>query len=504
MNHKRIPLWQEDRDRNNYPSLDKNEKAEVAVIGAGLTGITTAYLLASNGLDVILIDRGKIGSGTSGHTTAKITAQHGMIYSEFISHFGKEQAQLYFQSQMEALAKIEELIEKHHIDCHFEKQDAYLYTNDEKNKHKLEAEFEAYRTLDIDGEGLLEMPVNFPMSYALKMKDQAQFHPMAYMDALAKAFSELGGRIYENTPVYDIDSADHRVIRAVNQHTIVCDQVVIATHFPFYEGEAFYSGRMYPSRSYVAGFTSNGKYPGGMYLSVDQQTQSLRSIIHNEEEIWLFGGGEHKTGQYKHNEEPYRLLKDMASQHFDVKEWKYEWSAQDYTTLDKMPYIGRLNKNRQKIFLATGYRKWGMTNSMVAANLITDMIIQNDNPYIDLYRPSRFHPDPDLKQFISTNTNVAKEFIMGKIGNKNDHIDKLEINTAKKVKHHGQTIGIYKDTHEKIHAVDTTCTHLGCELNWNNTEKTWDCPCHGSRFHYKGDVIEGPAIKPLNKIDYLN
>ncbi|SER11503.1 Glycine/D-amino acid oxidase [Gracilibacillus ureilyticus] len=504
MEHLRIPLWQEGSVIEKFPTLNKNEKTEVTIIGAGLTGLTAAYLLATNGVNVVVVDRDRIGNGTSGHTTAKITAQHGMVYNEFISHFGMEQASMYFLSQMDAMDKIEEIIQKHEIKCQFEKQDAYLFTNNEQNQRKLEAEFESYRKLNIDGEGLLEIPVNFPIKYALKMRNQAQFHPMQYMKALVDVIIEHGGKIYENTSVYDIDSNDHRVVRAVNQQTIVCDQVIIATHFPFFEGEAFYSARMYPSRSYVTGFTSNSKYPGGMYLSVDQPARSLRTVQHNNQEIWLLGGENHKTGQYNENNTPYDNLKELAQTKFDVKERMYEWSAQDYTTLDKLPYIGRLNKNREEIFVATGYRKWGMTNSMVAANVITDMILQKDNPYIDLYRPTRFHADPDLKKFITMNTNVAKEYIMGKIGTKNDEIDQLKQNSAMKMKHHGQTIGLFKDSQNKIHAVDTTCTHLGCEVNWNDTEKSWDCPCHGSRFQYDGAVIEGPAIEPLNKIDFSN
>ncbi|MFC4404415.1 FAD-dependent oxidoreductase [Gracilibacillus xinjiangensis] len=504
MGVKRIPLWKENSKIKDFPQLKNNEKTDVVVVGAGLTGVTTAYLLATNGVKVILVDREEIGHGTTGHTTAKITAQHGMIYNEFISHFGKEQALLYFQSQVDAMTRMEKIIKDLAIECHFEKQDAYLFTNDEKNQRKLESEFEAYQTLDIDGEGLLELPINFPMKYALKMRDQAQFHPMYYLKALVDEIIKHGGKIYEKTPIYDIDSTDHRVVRALNQNTIVCDHVVIATHFPFYEGEALYSARMYPSRSYVAGFSSDVKYPGGMYLSVDNPTRSLRSIIHNEQEIWLLGGEDHKTGQYQNNTMPYSLLKDFGEANFSVKEWQYEWSAQDYITLDKLPYIGRLNKNRPEIFVATGYRKWGMTNSMVAANIISGLILQKDNPYIDLYRSNRFHADPDLKQFISTNTNVAKEFVTGKIVSEKQDMKQLKTNSATKVKHHGQTIGLFKDMQGKVHAVDTTCTHLGCEVNWNNTEKTWDCPCHGSRFEYNGDVVEGPAIEPLNKIDFSN
>jgi glycine/D-amino acid oxidase-like deaminating enzyme/nitrite reductase/ring-hydroxylating ferredoxin subunit len=495
-------IWYENVEIKSFDQLNKNEKATVCVVGAGITGITTAYLLAKHGVNVVVVERNQIGSATTGHTTAKITAQHDCIYHELISHFGKEQAFQYYKSQEEALTKMEAIISGHEMECHFEKQDAYLYTNEDKNQKKLEKEFEAYQQLNINGEGLLELPLEqIPIKYGLKMREQAQFHPILYIKELIEAIIHHGGRIYENTPVYDIDHADHRVVRAVNQHTVICDYVVIATQFPFYEGEAFYSARLQPKRSYVTAFTSNKSYPGGMYLEIDKPKRSLRTIRMDDKEIWLYGGESHKTGQYKNEDSPYEILKRDAKQTLNVDKWIYQWSAQDYETLDKLPYIGRLNKKHPEVFVASGYRKWGMTNSMVAASLITDLIMDHKNPYEELYRPTRFHADPDMKQFIANNSNVAKEFIKGKLEGNSNSIDHLTEKSATKIKHNGQTVGVYKDASKNVHAVDTTCTHLGCELNWNNSEKTWDCPCHGSRFSYEGNVIEGPAIKPLNKVD---
>ncbi|WP_240468643.1 FAD-dependent oxidoreductase [Gracilibacillus sp. YIM 98692] len=503
MEFQHVPLWQVDQILDEFPSLQENKKTEVTIVGAGITGITTAYLLAKKGVKVIVIDRDKVANGTTGNTTAKVTAQHGIIYDEFIQHFGEEKALQYYRSQIDAIELIQSLVQDHDIDCQLEEQDAILYTNNEKNRDKLEKEYKAYQKLGIKGEEMDRIPFSIPAKYALKMKQQAQFHPIYYLKTLVDEIKKNGGEIYQNTVATDIENGAHSIVRTINEQQVQCNivsnHVVIASHFPFYEGTAFYSARMYPSRSYIVSFTSEQEFPGGMYLDIDQPKRSLRTIKHNNQPIWLLAGEAHKTGQYKNSDTPYKILKDFAKKHLEPSQFHYEWSAQDYTTLDKIPYIGRLNKDRPEILVATGYRKWGMTNSTVAAKLLSDLILEKDNPYTALYQPTRFHADPDLKKFTSINTNVASKFIQGKLTT-NDRNKTLQRGSAIKKKQNGQNIGIYKDENDELHAVDTTCTHLGCELNWNDTEKSWDCPCHGSRFTYKGRVIEGPAIKDLDQI----
>ncbi|ENH97282.1 putative oxidoreductase ordL [Gracilibacillus halophilus YIM-C55.5] len=502
--NRHIPLWQSEQVIQEFPKLNEDKKTDVTIIGGGITGITTAFLLSQQGVRVVLIDRNRVANGTTGHTTAKVTAQHGMIYDEFIQHFGTEYARLYYESQKEAMRQIESIIESLQIDCQYEKQDAILYTNDEKQQKKLEKELTAYQQLDIKGNEVSELPFHIPASFALKMSNQAQFHPILYVKGMIDELARNDIEIYEQTEAVDIENSDHTIVRTNTQHTIVCDYVVQASHFPFYEGEAFYSARMYPSRSYLAAFSSKEMYPGGMYLSIDQPKKTLRTVTHNGKELWIVGGENHKTGQYKKQTSPYQLLQQFAENYLPVGNWEYQWSAQDYTTLDKMPYIGRLNKNRPEILIATGFRKWGMTNSTVAADLLSKMILDKESRYIDLYRPTRFQADPSLRKLITTNTNVATEYIRGKFAQERHTENEIKPGSALKTKQNGQVIGLYKDNEHKVHAIDTTCTHLGCEVNWNDTEKSWDCPCHGSRFTPEGKVIEGPAIKDLPKVPYNN
>ncbi|MGP4041261.1 FAD-dependent oxidoreductase [Gracilibacillus sp. D59] len=488
----------------SFDSLNESLETDVTIVGGGITGILSAYLLSKNGIRVVLLERGRLLHGTTGHTTAKVTAQHGLIYNELLEHFGLENTQKYYKSQVEAIQFIKEITEQYQIACQFDQQDAILYTNSDQNYKKLEDEAKAYQQLNISADLVKEIPFEIPHKVALSMYQQAQFHPTEFLKVIIDKIVENGGKIYENTTAVDIDYQNKVTLRTARDHNVLSDNIIVATQFPFYEGQAFYSTRMYPSRSYVLSLTSNQEYPGGMYLDVDQPKRSIRYVKHKNETVWLLGGESHKTGQYqKENTNPYRDLQSFGSQYLDVKDWYYQWSTQDYITLDKIPYIGSLNKRHPNVYVATGFRKWGMTNSVVAAHLLTDLIMNRDNPYKDLYQPQRFHADPDVKKFISFNSNVTKEFVTGKLGLNNEP-DQLDPETAIKKKHNGQIIGIYKDEHNQVHSVDTTCTHLGCECNWNQAEKSWDCPCHGSRFSYDGTIIEGPATKHLKKIDLEN
>ncbi|MGN8647002.1 FAD-dependent oxidoreductase [Gracilibacillus sp. HCP3S3_G5_1] len=496
-------IWLES-NLKSFDALTESIETDVTIVGGGITGILSAYLLSEQGMRVVLLERGRLLHGTTGHTTAKVTAQHGVLYNELLQHVGLENTQKYYQSQAEAIQFIRQITEQYKISCQFDQQDAILYTNDEQNKQKLEDEANAYQKLKISGELNDAIPFSIPHKSALIMYEQAQFHPTDFLKILVEKIEENGGTIFEDTTAVDIDYQNKVVVRTARNYNVLSDHVIVATQFPFYEGQAFYSTRMYPSRSYVLGLTSNHNYPGGMYLDIDQPKRSIRYVKHENETIWLLGGESHKTGQYnKENTNPYHDLQSFGAQYLDVKNWQYKWSTQDFITLDKIPYIGSLNKRHPNVYVATGFRKWGMTNSVVAAHLLSDLIMNRDNPYKELYQPQRFHADPDIKKFISYNSNVTKEFVKGKLTVNNEHKD-LKPETAIKRKHDGQIVGIYKDKQSRIHAVDTTCTHLGCECNWNQTEKSWDCPCHGSRFSYDGTIIEGPATKHLKKIDLNN
>ncbi|GAA0340567.1 FAD-dependent oxidoreductase [Bacillus carboniphilus] len=500
--HSPEPFWRESTELPSFPKLEENKYFDCIIVGGGITGITTAYLLSKEGIKVGLIEADKILNGTTGHTTAKITAQHDLIYDEFINHFGKEQAKAYYEVNTQALRFIEKTIEEHNIDCDFSKEDAYLYATTDQYAKKIEKEYKAYQQLGIPGELLQQLPFDLSIKAAVVMKEQAQFHPLKYLAKLASIIKENGVVIFENTVAVDIQKGAHPKVITRDGHEITSKYIVMASHFPFHDDKkSLFFSRMYADRSYVVSIKPEKDFPGGMYLSVDKPIRSIRYTPLNGEKLLIIGGEGHKTGQGIDTLTHYKALEQFASDVFGIKEMTNKWSAQDLYTLDKLPYIGPLAEDAPNIFVATGYKKWGMTTSTVAASLITDAIKEVQNPYAELFSPSRFYADPSIKKFLMTNGDVAKHLLKGKLEYVGRTLDDIENDEGAVVNINGQRTGVYKDTEGKVHMVDTTCTHMGCEVEWNHGERTWDCPCHGSRFSVDGGVIEGPAKKPLKRVD---
>jgi len=493
--------WLASTDIPNFPKLSEDIRVDVAIVGAGITGITTAYLLSKKGLNVAVVDAGRILHGTTGHTTAKITAQHDLIYSEFISHFGKEKTRLYYEANHNALQFIKQTVEEFNIDCQFTEEDAYVYTCADTYMQKIADEYKAYEELGIPGSYVEQTPLPFSTKAAIKMKNQAQFNPVPFLRYLANQVIRQGGKIYEQTTVVDVEKGNPAIITTSDGKKITCNHVVSSSHFPFNDPNGLYFARLHAERSYVLAVKTDKIYPGGMYLSAETPKRSLRSVMVNGEPMVIVGGEGHKTGQGICTFQYYEALQKFAEQTFGLKEIVYRWSAQDLYTLDKLPYIGQELSNTSNILVATGYRKWGMTTSVAAALLNTNLITREESPYQDLFSPSRFHMDPDIKTFVAQNANVAKHLIAGKLDISYKKAEELEHDEGAVIRVNGKRAGAYRDPQGALHLVDTTCTHMGCEVEWNEAERTWDCPCHGSRFSYQGEVIEGPAKKSLGKVE---
>ncbi|CAM4153986.1 (2Fe-2S)-binding protein [Bacillus manliponensis] len=494
--------WTEAIQLPDYPRLAEDIKVDVVIVGGGITGITTAYLLVNEGFKVAILEANKLLNGTTGHTSAKVTAQHDLIYDELIQYAGISSARLYYEVNIDALKWMQETITKQHIDCEFITQDAYIYATTEESARKLEKEAKAYEELCIDGKLVNTIPFPIEIKNALVMKNQAQFHPTKYLSHLIQVITEKGGRIFENTTAVNIETGEQPIVLTREGSRVTGNYVLSCSHFPFYEGAGLYSTRMHAERSYVIAAKTKENYPGGMYISADEPKRSLRSATINGEEMVLITGESHKTGQGEDTTKHYEALKMFGRQLLEIEHISYRWSAQDLITLDKIPYIGEITSNQNNVLIATGYRKWGMTNGTAAALLFRDIITGKQNKYRNLYKPSRFHMNPSLKNFLVENANVVNHLIKGKLGTAHQGISDLSNDEGAVVIIDGHKKGAYKDTQGKLHIVDTTCTHIGCEVAWNSGDRSWDCPCHGSRFSYTGEVIEGPAEKPLQKYDY--
>ncbi|WP_422122171.1 FAD-dependent oxidoreductase [Planococcus sp. X10-3] len=497
--------WRKFDDIGDYPQLQKNEATEIAVVGGGIAGIISAYLLAKAGKKVTLIDAGKLVDGVTGYTTAKISAQHDLLYASLIKISGEVEAKKYYEANLEGLEFIKNTAKELGIDCDFEHKDAFVYANTEAGAKKIEEEAEAYEQLGIAG-GLAKKEVELPFAVkeAIVMRNQAQFHPVKFLAGLVKEFERLGGTVYEKTRAMKILSKKNPVIQTENMSHLSCDKVIVATHYPFNDGDGMYFARLSVERSYVLAAKVKGEIPKHMYISTDMPSRSLRYTTDDSgERLLLIGGEDHGSGKHKGDTmENYEKLAEWGDEYFGVESIPYRWSAQDMTTLDKIPYIGTSTIGYENILVATGFHKWGMAHGAVAGMLLRDQILGNENRYASIYDPTRTKMKPvDMTSFVKDNASVAKELVKGKLKKPMKTPESLEKGEGASVKTAKGAAGGYRDQYGQVHLVDTTCTHLGCETKWNNAERSWDCPCHGSRFSYTGEVLEGPAVKPLKRIE---
>lgn len=490
-------FWMNSTQQTDYPVLKENIKADVAIIGGGITGISAAYLLSQHGVKVVILEADHILQGTTGHTTAKITSQHGLIYNKLKTQIGQELAEQYADANESAIRLFEKIAKENHIECNMVPQSAYIYTLKEGYIEQIKSEVEAASSLGIKASYLEEIPLPFPVKAAVRFDDQAQFHPRNFLLPLAEKLKTNDTQIFEQSRIVDIEENLNYVLTTNQGYKITADKVIIASHYPCYNKQDFYFSRIFTERSYVIAIKAKDKFPGGMYINAESPTRSLRNEVYNDSELILLGGEHHKTGQGEDTIKHYEALVDFALTNFTVEDIPFRWSTQDCMTVDGLPYVGHFTAGNPNMYIATGYGKWGMTNSLAAAMILKDLIISGKSPWQDVYNPSRKTLAASASTLISQNLNVAKNLIGGKFAPLPQEVD-IKPSEGKIIEVNGQRAGAYRDSQGKLHVVNTTCTHMGCELNWNSAETSWDCPCHGSRFTYEGDIIEGPAVHPLD------
>jgi len=423
-------LWKNTANIPPFPRLERNLQTDVLIIGGGLAGILCAYKLAQEGVDYVLVESSRICDKITGNSTAKVTYQHGLIYHRLIAQFGLERAKMYLEVNRAALEQYRVLSQR--IDCDFHAQDAYIYSS--SNPEKIRQEYDAYRQLGIPIEYVDDLPLPFPVSAGIRLRDQAQIHPTKLAAGLVKKLN-----IYENTPVQTYDG-QHVITPLAG---ITASHIIVATHFPMFNKHGAYFLKMYQHRSYVAAF--NGvKIPDGMYLDEAEDGLSFRSY----KDFLLLGGGSHRTGRQGGG---WAELRAFVQQYYPRAVEKYHWAAQDCMTLDGIPYIGEYSRGTPNLYVATGFNKWGFTSAMAAADILCDLIQGRHNSVAPVFSPLRSMLHPQL----------------------------------------------FKNVLESgIHLLTPTtprCPHMGCALKWNPQEHSWDCPCHGSRFTESGNMLDNPA-----------
>ena len=490
---------------SHFPALTEDIETEVAVVGGGIVGILTAYLAAKAGKSVVLIEGKELLRGATGHTTAKISAQHGLIYDDIIRTFDEEAARLYYEANMEGGRLIKEIAGDLDIDCGFEAKDAVVFANSPKAVKQIEKEARAYEQLDIDGRLAYgaDDDLPFPVEASLTMREQAEFHPVQFLTPLLEEIERLGGRIYEQTRAVKL-SKKGKVVHTEQGAELHCQKVVVASHYPFNDFDGFYVSKLAISRSYALAAKVEGPIPQAMYISADKPTRSLRSLTDAEgSQRLLIGGDSHAVGKSDTpTQSHYNNLEAFGKSWYGLKETDYHWSAQDMMTLDRVPYIGQMTASLPNVFVATGFNKWGMAAGALSAQLITDLITGKANRFEDLFDPTRSKmKSKDIQQFVKKNTAVAKDLVVTKTEQSDKTPNDLKRDEGGLVTVDGKKAGAYRDADGQLHIIKPTCTHLGCGVRWNNAERSWDCPCHGSRFSYDGKVLNGPALKPLDTLD---
>ncbi len=427
-------LWQNSASLPEFEALKKDIKTDVLIIGGGICGILCAYQLEKASIPYILVEGNTIASGITKNTTAKITSQHGLIYQKLFHSHGKEGAQKYLDINQQALAEYQKLCQE--IDCDFEIKDAFTYSLTDRSK--LEEEVRCLNSIGFDASFEEKTELPFSVRGAVRFKNQAQFHPLKFIAEITS-----GLNIFEHTLVRELTPTE-----AITNHgKIHADKIIVTTHFPFINKHGSYFLKLYQHRSYVSAYQNAAQFDG-MYVDEDKSGMSFR----NFNDFLLIGGGGHRTGK---DGCAWKEIDKFADKYYPDAQCDFQWATQDCISVDSVPYIGQYSKNTPNMFVATGFNKWGMTSSMVSAIILKDLVAEKKNEYSDVFSPQRSILTPQL------------------------------------------FINAFEATANLLTPTKKRCPHLGCALKWNKYEHSWDCPCHGSRFHEDGTLIDNPATGDL-------
>ena len=499
---KRSSVWVDTApDPPLHPRADGDVRADVAVIGGGIVGITTALLLAEAGASVVLLEAGRLAGGTSGNTTAKVTSQHGLIYDELRSRHGADTARRYGEANEAALAWIAARVARDAIDCDFRRQPAYAYVTSAERRERVEREAEAAVAAGLPATLVDETPLPFAVEAAVRFDDQAELHPRKYLFALAARLDAIpGARVFERSHAVEVGRHQGRQVAKGPGFRVLAERIVVATHYPFLDRSLAFA-RLHPARSYAIACRIAGDPPAGMHISGEQPTRSVRAVpTTSGEQLLLVGGEGHKTGTESDTELRYERLEAFAREHWDVRSVEHRWSAQDPSTLDKLPYVGRLLPQDAAVLMATGFAKWGITGGTAAALLLADLCLGRDAMWADLFDPNRLTLRQSAPTFVKENAQVATRLVGDRLHRPDPRpIENLRPGEGAIVAHDGERVAAARDDDGTLHAVSARCTHLGCLVRWNGAERSWDCPCHGSRFAPDGTVLEGPAVHRLER-----
>ncbi|MEU3726746.1 FAD-dependent oxidoreductase [Streptomyces sp. NPDC031705] len=499
--------WMQTAGFPDFAPLTAPTEVDTVVVGGGIAGISTAWELARAGRGVVLLEADRLASGVTGHTTGKLTALHTAVYDTLRSRHGEDAARLYAASQSAALRHVLTVAEGLGVDCGLERRPALTYCERPDGVEGLRAEAEAARAAGLDASFVTETGLPYPVAGAVRVENQAQFHPLAYLRALVDDLVAHGGRVYEGTRVTDVDGGDPCRVTTASGITVTARHVVVATHHPLFD-HGVLAARLTQHRDLVvAGPLPADRDPDGMYITEEGGKRSVRTApLGDGRRLLIVTGEAFAPGTGEDTEAGYERLLGWTERHFPGVTVTHRWAAQDNSSTDTLPLIGALPTAGGNVYVATGFAGWGMTGGVLAGQLIASLVAGTGERWEGLYDPGRFGPAVrSAPALLKAQWETGKHFVKDRLDTWGEGtggpVDELRPGGGTVVRVGGKPCAVHRDDRGGLHAVSAVCTHMGCLVAFNNAERTWECPCHGSRFDVDGAVLQGPALEPLERRD---
>ena len=491
-------IWIDTTEAQTFPALSADLHVDVAIVGGGIVGVMAGRFLKDMGKTVAIVEARRVVEGVTGHTTAKVTSLHTLIYDELIGKFGDDRARLYADSNQAAIGIIRQICEQDSVDCDLTETSAYTYTVNEDYVPKIEKEVEAARSLGLPAEYHDEIPLPFPVKAAIGFAAQAEFHPRKFLLPLVNAIPGDGSYVFENTPVSRVEEGNPCRVVSRSAKTVTARDVIVATNMPIINKGMFFA-RAEPSRGYALAMNvPQDRIPDGMFINVGAPTHSVRRAPYGGRTVLILAGEGHHVGEGGNHRRHWNRLEEWARRDLGATDVVYRWSTQDYYSLDKVPFIGKMTPTTDHLYTATGFSAWGMTNGVVSARLLADLICDVANPWAQVYDPNRVNVE-SLPSFVRKGGHDAKRLVGERLkrGRGTEEVGELAPGGGAVFDVDGEKVAVHREQDGTLQAVSAVCTHLGCIVSWNDAEGSWDCPCHGSRFEPDGVVLQGPAVDPL-------